>query len=330
MIPDFFTARPQWRKQIEEIVESIGRVSATESFLERTPELRRANRIEAVQSSAAIEGNSLSLGQATVLASGVEVVAPPREVLELENALAAYEALERLDPWKIEDFLAAHRLLTQGLTKESGEFRTVDVDIVNAGGDVIHSGSRFAKVPRLMGELLEWGRNSEEHLLVVSSPAHFLIEHIHPFRDGNGRVGRLWQTLILSRWRPTFAWLPTETLIRRNRSGYYRALQASREPQIDAAPFIDFMLDVILQTLRGYENQLRNTVNGGTNGGINALVEALRDNPRATVPQLAALVGKSPRTVERYLAALVKEGRVFRQGSKKAGSWVVGLGGLDE
>lgn len=324
MIPDFFTVRPQWREQIEEIMEMIGRVNATESLLDRAPELRRTSRIQAVHSSTAIEGNSLNLSQAVALAEGEQVIAPPREVLEVENALAAYEALDRLDPWSIQDLLTAHRLMTAGLTKESGKFRSVDVDIVNAEGEVLHSGSRVSKVPRLMEELLEWRQQSEEHPLVVSSAVHFLIEHVHPFRDGNGRIGRLWPTLILSRWRPTFAWLPTETLIKRNQTGYYAALQGSREPEIDAAMFIDFMMSMILETLRGYETGLRDTPHVGINVGIKAsIIDMLQTDPTITAAELGGRLGKSPRTIERHLAALVKDGTIAREGSKKAGQWVV-------
>ncbi|SHJ04994.1 Fic family protein [Tessaracoccus bendigoensis DSM 12906] len=262
MIPQFYTSRPEWPERIEALVEQVGRVGAFEERSGQALELRRANRVGSVHSSTAIEGNRLSLAQVEAVADGLPVRAAPREVLEVENALAAYEALADLDPWNVADLLRAHRLLTVGLQPEAGEFRTVEVEIVNAEGGVIHTGSRAEKVPRLMAELLEWGGSSGDHPVVVSSAVHFLIEHIHPFRDGNGRVGRLWQTLILSHWRPLFAWMPTETLIRRNQAAYYLALQASREPEIDAAHFIDFMLRVIAESLAEYEAQLRAPIAG--------------------------------------------------------------------
>lgn len=331
MIPVFYSSQPRWAEQIEEIIELLSRIRATEELVERAPELRRANRIAAVQSTTAIEGNSLTLGQSTAVAEGRGVFAPPREVLEIENALTAYDTLKQLDPWNVDDFLYGHRLLTQGLIGESGQFRTVDVDIVNLHGDVIHSGSRSGKVPRLVTELLQWGSQSRDHPLVVSSAVHFLIEHIHPFRDGNGRIGRLWQTLILSDWRDSFAWLPTETLIKRNQSGYYQALQASREPEIDAAPFVDFMLDVILQALREYENGLRSDASVGINVGIKQqMVALLLDDPSLTAERMANILGRTPRTIERHLATLTKEGVISREGSKKTGRWIVTMGDSDE
>jgi Fic family protein len=259
VIPEFYTRQP-WDDQIERIAELVGRVGALEDAAKDKLELRRTNRIWSVHSSTAIEGNQLSVIQVAGVANGELVLAPPRDVKEVENALAVYDVLDTWDPWQVGDFLRAHRLLTEGLVTEPGAFRTVDVEIINAAHDVVHTGSRHQKVPRLIAELLEWGSTATDHPLIVSSATHFLIEHIHPFRDGNGRIGRLWQTLILSRWRPVFAWMPVETLIRARQERYYGALQSSREPEIDAAPFISYMLDVIEQSLVDYAAKARAAV----------------------------------------------------------------------
>lgn len=329
MIPDFYTPDRAWSGRIERVVELLGRISILEELTSRAPELRRTNRINSVHSSTAIEGNELTLAQVEDVARGKAVFAPPRAVREVENALAAYDALGSLDPWSVEDLLRAHGLLTAGLVAESGAFRTVDVDIVNVDGEVLHSGSRVEKVPRLMSELLEWGSTSADHPLVVSSATHFLIEHIHPFRDGNGRVGRLWQTLILSRWRPVFAWMPTESLIRAHQDGYYAALQASRDPEIDAAVFIDYMFDVITESLESYEVRAKADatnvgVNVGEDVGVNdAVLALLRIDPTLSAVTIAEKLGKTSRTIERHLAGLKAAGRVRREGSAKAGRWVV-------
>lgn len=333
MIPEFYTPNPKWAARIEEIVKLLGRISAAEEISGRRLELRRGNRISSVHASTAIEGNTLTRSQVESVAAGHPVFAPRREVQEVENALAAYEALDDLDPWDTDSFLQAHGLLTAGLITDPGAFRTVDVDIVNLDGEVLHSGSRPAKVPRLVAELLEWGRASGDHPIVVSSAVHFLIEHIHPFRDGNGRIGRLWQTLILSKWQPAFAWLPVETLIRSHQSGYYTALQASREPEIDAATFIDFMLDVIHEALTSYERHAVATATGvGDNDGDNvgdeghfgeALLDALRRQPTLSAAALAKKFGKSQRTIERHLAQLKAAGKLGREGSARAGRWAV-------
>jgi Fic family protein len=169
VIPDFCTPDPAWSGQVERIAELLGRISAVEELSGRAPELRRANRINSVHSSTAIEGNELSLSQVEDVASGQPVLAPPRAVREVENALAAYDALPGLDPWSADDFLRAHGLLTAGLIRESGAFRTARVDIVNDAGEVLHSGSRAEKVPRLVGELLEWG--TPARITRWSSPA---------------------------------------------------------------------------------------------------------------------------------------------------------------
>ena len=329
MIPAFYTVRPVWSGQVEQIVELLGRVSAIEELSGRGLELRRTNRINSVHSSTAIEGNALTLAQVEGVANGEPVFAPRRDVKEVENALAAYEALDTLDPWRVEDFLHAHSLLTAGLVTESGAFRTVEVDIVNATGEVLHTGSRVEKVPRLVAETLEWGGASADHPLVVSSAVHFLIEHIHPFRDGNGRIGRLWQTLILGRWRPVMAWMPIETLIRAHQDGYYRALQSSREPTIDAAPFIDYMLGVIAESLQTYAARATAGVddvgtNVGEDVGANELIlTLLRREPTLSAAAIAARLGRTPRTIERHLAELKAAGLLRREGPTKAGRWVV-------
>jgi Fic family protein len=268
MIPEFFTRNPEWPSRIGQIVELVGRVGSIEDQAKDKFELRRANRISSVHSSTAIEGNQLTLAQVGAVADGQPVLASRRDIREVANALEAYDAIPDLDPWSVDDFLRAHGLLTAGLIGESGSFRTVGVEIVNRYGEVLHTGSSVNKVPRLIGELLEWGSIAEDHPLIVSSAVHFLVEYIHPFRDGNGRIGRLWQTLILSTWRPIFAWLPIESLILKHQLDYYKALQASHEPEIDAAPFIDYMLGVIGETLAEYGNRIFPLVNQDENSPI--------------------------------------------------------------
>ncbi|MDR0432591.1 MAG: Fic family protein [Bifidobacteriaceae bacterium] len=251
MIPEFFTPQSGWLEQIGHICALLE--SAQVAGSAHRVELRRKNRIAAVHSSTAIEGNRLSLGEVSAVIGGRSIFGPERDVLEVQNAWAAYEALDTLDPYSVDDLLRAHGLLTQGLIGEPGRFRSKDVEIFSEAGEVLHTGSRVAKVPRLVAELLEWAATTDAHPLVASGATHFLIEQIHPFQDGNGRIGRLWQTLMLARWNPVFAWMPTETLIARNQGRYYAALQASRQPEIDAAPFVTFMLGIIRAGLEEYQ-----------------------------------------------------------------------------
>ena len=141
------------------------------------------------------------------------------------------------------DLLRAHANLTESLIGESGHFRSVGVAVVGSDGLPLHRGAPSAQVPALVEQLLDWGKASPVHPLIKSSAVHYRLEYIHPFRDGNGRIGRLWQTLILAQWNPLFAWMPIETLVHHHQALYYQALQDSQAGTVDCRPFIDFMLD---------------------------------------------------------------------------------------
>ena len=290
MIPEFFTPQDEWFDQVGRIYQLLQSVQTGEAATGYRLELRRKNRIDTVHSSTAIEGNRLGLDEVAAVIGGKSIYGPERDILEVRNAWAAYEALDTYDPCLVDDFLRAHSLLTGGLITESGRFRSRDVEIVNDHSEVLHTGSQVAKVPRLVSELLEWASTTTAHPLIASSATHFLIEHIHPFQDGNGRVGRLWQTLILSRWDPLFAWLRTESLTAQHQPDYHAALQASREPEIDAAAFITFMLGVIEASLEDYRASV--VVNGGENVVVNdAALALIRDDARIS----AARMGERPR-----------------------------------
>jgi Fic family protein len=228
------------------IAERLGRLSATsEHGLDLR--LRRINRIRTVTGSLAIEGNTLSESQITALLNGKTVLAPPRDVLEARNALAVYEQLPRWNGLQEADLLAAHQLLMNGLLDHPGQYRSGGVGVL-AGQQVLHMAPPASRVPQLMGQLFDWLKNSAEHPLIASSVFHYEFEFIHPFADGNGRMGRLWQTLLLSHWQPDFAWLPVESLVHQQQDAYYRAIHDSTAGT-DSAPFISFMLGCIQQAL---------------------------------------------------------------------------------
>jgi len=322
MMPEFFTPQDDWLGRVGRIYVLLQQLQASEATASHRLELRRANRINSVHSSTAIEGNRLSLDEVTAVIDGHVVFGPGKDVLEVQNAWTAYEAIDGYDPYSVDDLLRAHGLLTGGLIPQSGQFRTMDVEIVNEAGDVLHTGSTAAKVPRLVAELLEWAATTTAHPLIASSATHFMIEQIHPFQDGNGRVGRLWQTLMLSRWNPLFAWLPTESLIARHQWGYYAALQASREPEIDAAQFIDFMLGVLEVALQDYQSNVGDDV--GDDVGVNVRVlELIRREPGISAVRVADRLGLSSRHVERIIKAWRDQGVLSRQGSARWGHWVV-------
>ncbi|MDR1573181.1 MAG: Fic family protein [Clostridiales Family XIII bacterium] len=282
----FYTESPLWHEKIGDIHALLERVKISEErFKQQNGDvlrLRKLNRIMSIHASTAIEGNRLTLGQVTDVINGVPIWGPPRDIKEVQNAWQAYNGLDGYDPWKIEDLLKAHSLMTEALIDESGAFRSVDVAVVRSDGVVMHRGAAPASVPYLVAELLDWGRESLSHPLIKSSAVHFMLEHIHPFRDGNGRIGRLWQTLVLSKWNPLFAWMPIETLVHYNQALYYKALQESHSDDVDCRPFIDSMLEMIGNSMYKYIDLATETIaDEPITGPIN---EPINENEPITGP----------------------------------------------
>ncbi|MBQ4602482.1 MAG: Fic family protein, partial [Clostridia bacterium] len=176
---------------VAEIAELVGRLTSM-NHLSASPTLRRINRIKTIHGSLAIEQNTLSLEQVTAVLGGKRIIAPPKDIAEVKNAYEIYERLDELDPYSVDDMLLAHGIMTRDLVEESGEFRSRQVGIVDGKGRVIHFGSLPQYVPGLVGELLNWAENSDIHMLIRSCVLHYELELIHPFTDGNGRIGRLW------------------------------------------------------------------------------------------------------------------------------------------
>ncbi len=232
--------------QVAEIAALVGRWEAL-GAKEKIPILRRKNRIRSIHSSLAIENNTLTLEQVTAVIAGKRVLGPPREVQEVKNAFAAYEAMGAWNPSSTKDLLAAHRLLMSGLMDDAGKFRTRSVGIAQ-GKQIVHLAPPAAGVPGLMKDLLGWLKRTASHPLVASCVFHYELEFIHPFSDGNGRIGRLWQTLVLSRWNPLFDYLPVESVIRDRQVEYYKVL-ASCDKAGNSTAFIEFLLAAILTTL---------------------------------------------------------------------------------
>ena len=241
-----FTITPTIITLISNISESIGRLSVLQE--EKDLRLRRLNRIRTIQGSLAIEGNTLSQDQITAILEGKRVIAPPKDILEARNAIKAYEEFERWQPANERDLLKAHKILMAGLIDDAGHYRIGNVGVMN-GDKVVHMAPQADRVKMLMGDLFNWLDATDQHPLIASSVFHYEFEFIHPFADGNGRMGRLWQTLILSQWNPLFSQLPVESMIHEYQSEYYQAINLSTQ-QTDSSPFIEFMLNVILETIR--------------------------------------------------------------------------------
>jgi Fic family protein len=269
--------------------------------------------------------------------NGKVVFAPLHDIKEVKNAFAAYEKIPDLDPYSIADFLKTHRFITDNLIQESGQFRTVGVAVVNSKREIIHSGSDFREVPTLVAQLLEWSKTTDTHALIKSSAMHYMIEHIHPFRDGNGRIGRLWQTIVLSQWNALFEWLPVETMVYYNQTKYYTALQQShnKDGTVDCRPFIDFMLEVIEKSMYQYIesatkaniviNDPVKTDFDPVNDPVNSfdVLELVKANPHISYDKLVEKTGRSRATIKRMIKRLKQEGYISRIGSDKTGYWKV-------
>ena len=226
---------------IEQIGEGLGRAEA--AGVAQDLHLRRLNRIRTIHGSLAIEGNTLSQRQVAALLDGKPVVGPLREIQEARNAIRAYDVYQDWDPASGTDLLAAHGMLMAGLLDAPGHYRRGGVMVAGAG-KVHHVGPPAARVPQLMADLLAWVGGTAEHPLIASSVFHYEFEFIHPFDDGNGRMGRLWQTLILTRWRELFAHLPVESMVHARQRDYYAAIRQSPAAG-ESTPFIAFMLEMI-------------------------------------------------------------------------------------
>ena len=242
-----FTVTPAILDSITEIAELVGRVTAV-SGLTASPTLRRSNRIRTIYSSLAIEQNTLSLEQVTAVLDGKRVLAPPKDIAEVKNAYEIYDRMDEMDPFSVDDLLTAHGIMTRGLVEESGCFRSGPVGVVDKQGRILHFGTLPAYVPKLVTELIDWTANSDVHMLIKSCVFHYEFELIHPFADGNGRIGRLWHTLLLTQWKPLFAWLPIESIIHDRQEDYYAAINRSND-EAESTVFIEFMLSAIKEAL---------------------------------------------------------------------------------
>lgn len=232
---------------VAEIAELVGRLTSTNQ-LSANPTLRRTNRIRTIHGSLAIEQNTLTPEQVTAVLDGKQVLAPPKDIAEVKNAYEIYERLAELNPFSVDDLLTAHGIMDRGLVDESGVFRSKPVSVVDQEVHVLHFGTLPQYVPDLVMELLDWVKGSDVHMLIRSCVFHYEFELIHPFADGNGRAGRLWHTLLLSKWNPAFAWLPVESIIHDRQQEYYAAINASNDAG-ESTVFIEFMLSAIKASL---------------------------------------------------------------------------------
>ena len=259
--------------------------------------LRKANRVRTIHSSLAIEGNMLSENEVKDIIDGKTVMAPLRQIQEVKNAIKTYELYEKLNPFDVNDLLKAHGTMMMALTDDAGKFR----------------------------------KQAKDHLLIRSCVFHYEFEFIHPFSDGNGRMGRLWQSLILGRLHPLFEYLPVENMVYANQEAYYNAIQHSTATA-DSGPFIEFMLQEILNTLKRHQGSLisqhnvmevRDKIRDKFGISSEQIIEQIQRNPAVTLDEIAAALSVTRRSIEKKIKELRDAGYIRREGSNKSGRWIV-------
>ena len=292
--------------------------------------LRKANRVKTIHSSLAIEGNTLSEDEVKDIIDGKTVVAPLRQIQEVKNAIKTYELYSRLNPFEVTDLLKAHGTMMTALTDDAGRFRRGGVGVFSEK-ELVHMAPSADRVPTLIADLFEWLKEAKDHLLIRSCVFHYEFEFIHPFSDGNGRMGRLWQSLILGRLHPLFEHLPVENMVYANQEAYYNAIETSTAAA-DSAPFIDFMLQEILNTLKNHQGSslsqaekwdVRDIVRDKFGISSGQIVELIRDNPHITLDEIASVLSVTRRSIEKKIKELRDAGYIKREGSNKTGRWVI-------
>jgi Fic family protein len=312
-----FTISDEILSLVAEISMSIGSITALMQDDAPNPVLRKENRIKTIQSSLAIENNSLTIDQVTAIMEGKRVLGAPNEIQEVKNAIDAYHLMQQINPHSEKDLLKAHRLMMQDLIKENGKYRSSGVGVFGNEG-IVHLAPPPTMVPQLMANLFEWIKTTKTHPLVSSCVFHYEFEFIHPFADGNGRMGRFWQTALLARFNPVFLWLPVETIVKKHQQDYYNVI-AECDAKGDSTKFIEFMLRCIKQSIDDVKT-LKATPKATPKEILLALIN---HNNKVTIPQIAAAWGINKRNAQNRINQYVDEGLIRRIGSARGGYWEI-------
>ena len=310
---------------IYEIGELVGKISAEKEF-EKNLTLRRENRIKTIYSSLAIEQNTLTLEQVTDVINGKRVLAPLKDIKEVQNAYEIYERIDELDENSVKDLLLAHKIMTSELIKESGRFRSKNAGVYQ-GDKLIHMGTLPEYIPELINNLFLWLKNSKEHPLIKAAVFHYEFEFIHPFQDGNGRIGRLWHSLILSKWKKIFAWLPVESLVQKYQKEYYITINNSNRDG-ESTEFILFMLRIINETLIELVENKKTTdkttdkMTDKNRERIKLVIKYLSQNNSINNKEAQNLLDISESAAKRFLNKLVKENILEAVGEYKARKYI--------
>ena len=310
---------------VSKITEAATRLEISEYHIVLL-RLRKTNRIKTIAGTLEIEGNTLGAQKITAIMEGKRVVGQKRKIEEVKGAVKVYDELESFDYKNINDILKAHKILMGGILKDAGQFRNKDVG-VGDNENIVHIAPPAGRVLELMYSLFKWLNNSEAHTLIKSSVFHNELEFIHLFTDGNGRIGRLWQTLILHNWKPIFSNIPIESIVRDTQKQYYEALEKFGNLG-DVAPFVEYMLEAVLTVCKEVLSQAPQAQNVTKTVPKNVplkrldkILELIKDNKNITIEQLADLCSVSTKTIKRDITKLKEQGKLKRIGSKKSGYW---------
>ena len=315
-----YTITSKILKQISEISELIVDIQYIDKSYS-TLILRKKNRIRSITGTLQIEGNTFDEAKVTSVINGKIVLGTNREIQEVKGAIKAYDKIDEYNYKSEKDLLNAHKILMQDLLINAGIYRNSNVGVGGKDG-ITHVAPPPNFVPQLMNQLFDWLKNTDEHLIVVSCIFHYEFEFIHPFSDGNGRIGRLWQNLILKSYKDFFSYLPIESIVRQNQQKYYQALENSGTVG-ESTPFIEFMLDIIIKALKDYIKDSKKSDQKGNQKSDQKVLTLIKKDNNITISQLCDKTKLSQSGIKKIIKKLKEENKLKRVGSLKAGHWEI-------
>jgi len=280
-----------------------------------TPKLRKTNQIKTIASSLQIEGNTLDEEKITAILDGKRVMATFKEIAEVNGAIKAYENIDKFDYKSIDDFLLAHKYMMNEVLNNAGNFRNSNVGVITSTG-VSHLAPPPIQVPKLINDLFNWLKKTDENKLLISCIVHYEIEFIHPFSDGNGRMGRFWQNLILNSYNDIFRYIPIEELIKKYQKEYYKALEIS-DTNGSSDYFNEFILEIILESITNFESNQKSSQKSNQK-----ILELIKQNNKITIDELSKITKLSTSGVKKIISKLKQENKLIRIG-KKGGYWKI-------
>ncbi|MDD2652756.1 MAG: Fic family protein [Sulfurimonas sp.] len=314
-----FTITSKILNLVSQISEALAKIEMQEHNV-ITPYLRKINRIKTLAGTLEIEGNFLGEEKITAILEGKRVLGTVLELAEVNGAIKAYEKFEEYSSDSLTDLLQAHKILMGDILTTAGTFRRVNVGVGGQNG-VTHVAPPYDRVPDLMHDLFEWLKKSDVHPLIKSSVFHYEFEFIHPFSDGNGRIGRLWQSVILYNYKKVFSSIATESIVRDYQDNYYKALEDSGALG-ESTSFIEYMLEMILEAIKKVGNEVGNKVGNALTDNQMQIVQNIKENPKISAKKLSNIVGISVRKIEENISKL-KEMKIIDRVGGTRGYWEV-------